>query len=677
MQDILDEVPSEMGELYKRIVRSVLANMMRDNVFLDSWSKDLLRLVTKFGRHLTSHPSCITNLIALFCPTDSAIHRQFASSNRMIKFAGAASTTWDDCSATIVMDDSARTFACMTDRFVVGTETGRVVLFEEQLCQRIKILQHGEGVKRVLFGPSTNVIIAVGSKTINCWDIDGRTHKWSVKVPPYLISCELISNDHVLFATFGSNEIRQWAVESGEPLEQLTWLEDELDNTWSLFRRPSATALAADENLLAIIYRGEDVTIWDIERGAMRDVLSKVDGSLGPTAPRRGGMVYVKCMQFSRAPPESPLLVVSYIDATMNLYDLDDGKVKATASITAHIMASNNAGTILACGESGGTVSLWEFDQLKPLHRIQAGIASFRQLAFSANDSHIYGVQGRYCYVWDPPFLLSLNMDEDIDSDAASVATAVALETKMRDPVTVLDITCLETFESGNFTFCGRDDGSVCLYQTSSGRCDSVLIQHAKNVAISCLAWDPVSLILVSVDVSSRVLVNKMQASVKSGFEVVSTMMDIKVGSSVQQLLLSPGGLNILVSTEQEDCLFGRQPDRTYCEQTRVSVPLRESAFNGSRRKWCTNPRHPDQLILIHAGTAKLYLWASLQQLASGGDLGIRLSGIKDPSLSVFDIQACFDDTSRCHICRITGPIRSLRGALLPSGQLRSRIQSH
>jgi hypothetical protein len=122
-------------------------------------------------------------------------------------------------------------------------------------------------------------------------------------------------------------------------------------------------------------------------------------------------------------------------------------------------------------------------------------------------------------------------------------------------------------------------------------------------------------------------------------------MMDIKVGSSVQQLLLSPGGLNILVSTDQEDFLFSRQPDDTYCEQTRVSVSLRESAFNESRRKWCTHPRHPDQLILIHAGTAKLYLWASLVQLASGGDLGIRLSGIKDPSLSVVDIQACFDNT--------------------------------
>jgi WD40 repeat protein len=621
------------------------ANIMRDNTFLDNWAKDLLRLVTKFGTHLRSYPSCITNLIAPFCPSDSAIHLQFASSNRAIKVAGAASTTWDDCAATIVLDDPARSVACMTGRFAVGTQTGRVVVFEEQLCQRIKVLQHGEAVKRLLFGPPTNVIIAVGLSMINCWDIRDWTHKWSVKIPPYLISFELISNDEILFTTFGSNEIRQWTVDSGEPWEPLSWLEDELEENLGLFRRPAATALAADENLLAIVYRGENVTIWDIDRGIMRDVVSKVDGLLGPSAPRSGGKTFVTCMHFNRAPPESLLLVVGYLDGGMNLYDLDEGTTKATASVTAHIMASNNAGTILACGEAGGGVSLWEFDALKPLHRIQAGITTFRQLAFSADDRHLFGVQDRYCYVWDPPILLTQNIDEDPDSDATSVATAAALETKIRDPYDVREITCLETVESGKYTFGGRDNGNVCIYQTASGGCDSVLIEHGRNVGICYLAWDTTSLTLVSVDVSSRVLVHKLRTSATAGFEVVSIMMDTKVGSSVQQLLLSHRGLNILVSTEQEDCLFSQQPDGTYSEQKRVNMSQNESSTSASRRRWCTHPRHLDQLILIRAGIAKLYWWKSLEPLRPDGDFGIRLSGIKDSSLSVVDVQACFEAT--------------------------------
>ena len=621
------------------------ANITRDNLFLESWAKDLLRLVTKFGNHLRSNPSCITNLIAPFCPSGSAIHSQFASSNRAIKVTGAASTTWDDCLATIVLDDSARTFACMKGMFAVGTHTGRVVVFEEGQCQKIKVLQHGEGVKRLLLGYSTHVIIAVGLRTINCWDIRDWTHKWSTKVPTYLLSCELIDSDKILFTTFGSNEIRQWDVDSGEPFHPLTWLEDEVDDAVGLFHRPSASALAADERYLAIVYRGEDIIIWDIERGAMRDVLSKVDGSLGADAPRRGGKTFVLCMHFSRAPPESLLLVVSYIDGAMHLYNLDETRVTAIASVTAHTMASNNAGTILACGESGGIVSLWEFHTLKPLYRIQAGTSSFRQLAFSADDRHLYGVQERFCYVWDPPILLSLNDEEDVDSDATSVATAAATETKMRDPVDVREITCLETVESGKFTFCGRDDGSVCLYQTASGRCNAVLIQHARNVEISYLAWDPINLVLISVDVSSRVLVHKLRLVATAGFEVVSILMDIKVGSSVQQLLLGPGGLNILVSTEQEDCLFSRQSDGTYCEQTRVNMPQHESPLGTNCNKWCTHPQLPDQLILIGAGVAKLYFWASLEQLTPDDDLGIRLSGIKNSSFGVADVQACFDAT--------------------------------
>jgi len=70
-----------------------------------------------------------------------------------------------------------------------------------------------------------------------------------------------------------------------------------------------------------------------------------------------------------------------------------------------------------------------------------------------------------------------------------------------------------------------------------------------------------------------------------------------------------------------------------------------ESSPSASRRRWCTHPRRPDQLIMIHAGIAKLYRWASLEPLTVDGDLGVRLSGIRDSSLSAVDIQACFDAT--------------------------------
>lgn len=182
---------------------------LRENLFLDSWARDLLRLVTKFGSHLSSHPSCITSLIAPFCPSESAIHSQFASSRRGIKVAGVSSTTWDDCSATIVLDDSARTIACMTGLFAIGTQTGRVVVFEEQLCQKTKILWHGERVTRLLFGPATGVIIAVGLVTINCWHIRDWALNWSAKIPAQALSVELACNDEILFATLTSNEIRQ------------------------------------------------------------------------------------------------------------------------------------------------------------------------------------------------------------------------------------------------------------------------------------------------------------------------------------------------------------------------------------------------------------------------------------------------------------------------------------
>ncbi|KAL8968114.1 MAG: hypothetical protein Q9183_002616 [Haloplaca sp. 2 TL-2023] len=64
----------------------------RDTSLLESWAIDLVRLVTKFGKKMTDSPSSIHHLIPPFCPSGTAIHKSFWTSDRGLCIVGLSST---------------------------------------------------------------------------------------------------------------------------------------------------------------------------------------------------------------------------------------------------------------------------------------------------------------------------------------------------------------------------------------------------------------------------------------------------------------------------------------------------------------------------------------------------------------------------------------------------------
>ena len=93
----------------------------KEVAILDHWATDLVRLVTKFGKNLLSCPSSIYHLIPPFCPSESAIKRQFTSAVCGITVLGTSATTWDDCSSTIVYQlQQVSALACSDQYFAVG-----------------------------------------------------------------------------------------------------------------------------------------------------------------------------------------------------------------------------------------------------------------------------------------------------------------------------------------------------------------------------------------------------------------------------------------------------------------------------------------------------------------------------------------------------------------------------
>lgn len=134
--------------------RSTLAHRLADKEFLQCWVQDLIRTVGRFGRQNTHAPKTIYKLVPAFCPTKSAIHRQFtpghsgsqAGEGSPVIVRGKLSPMWDDLYAKLSIPGNAlpSSMMCIDRYFAILTKSDRTVhLHYAATCETARRLQHG------------------------------------------------------------------------------------------------------------------------------------------------------------------------------------------------------------------------------------------------------------------------------------------------------------------------------------------------------------------------------------------------------------------------------------------------------------------------------------------------------------------------------------------------------
>jgi WD40 repeat protein len=603
----------------------------KDVAIIDAWAVDLVRLVTKFGRNLSSSPSSIFQLIPPFCPSDTALKRQFATSSRSITVSGLSATTWDDCSSTITyQQDTPSALACSATLFAVGLSGGRIKVYHETTCQEFRTISHGEAVKSLQFADNGDCLASVGLKSICIWNVLTSELLWKFNITCNCLSYAFVENDQLFLGAFRNNQILVWDLATGLCRELTTWL-DELDEEYSgHFLRPICATLSGGSSLLAVVYRGQDIIVWDIDNERLYDIYGKDTGSLGARASKRSGIASVWSLVFSQS-PEAGLLAGAFNDGELVVFNTFEGTVQARAPANAHTLASSPDGLTLACGNSGGTIQLFEFDSLKLLYRIQSEEFGIKSLVFSADSHRLMDIRGPHCRVWDPPVLVREDADEEY-SDTISISTA-AQDYTLDDAKRCIDITTLACSQEGDAVFCGNVDGAVCQYDAKTGEQVRVLFHHTIGVSIVSLSFDGQSCILSSADSSSRTMAHKLIRD-RSEWNVVARLMDDRTGIAVDELLSNAGCTRLLICTALKDTLWSIEPDGSKI----LTNATRETY---ARYKWVPHPTNQEQLMLITDSVAHLYEWQSLNRLTP--DSGIQLVGSLLPELTIRSIVPCFD----------------------------------
>lgn len=597
---------------------------------VESWAIDLVRLVTKFGRNLSASPSSIFQLIPPFCPVDSALHKQFALSMRGISVLGLSATTWDDCLSTITALNTEEQFSALacTDRyFAVGTSSGKILIYSEMTCQEIRPLQHHEPVRLLEFSKGMNVLASASLKIVRVWNTFTWEQLSKFDITHQCLAVAFVEEQQLLLAALKNNHLMIWDLVTATLRDSANWtLELDGPNAHA-FRRPIAAAICIESYLLAVVYRGQDILLWDLERDTMHDTYCKETGTR-TNDHKRHATAGATGLIFSLA-PNSSLLAASYSDGDLVLFDTSEGRVSATTVANAQSLACSPDGRTLATGNSSGIIQLFDFETLKLLYKIHSEDYGIRQLAFSGDSHHLVDIRESQCRVWDPPVLMREDYEEN--SDSVSVST-MAQEISLESSDNILLITSIACPRKNNCFFCGKEDGSIYSYEVKSGKQMSKVFSHSHGVSVLSLCFYEASHLIVSIDSSSRIMVHKLTRT-ENDWAAHAALFDQRVGIAVNQVLMSPDTTKLLVSTATADTLWPMPLKETSSGETTLAWQDREAY------RWETHPQQQDRLILIANNTAHLYEWNTLRKLTS--EDGMLLEGSILPELSIQSTVSC------------------------------------
>ena len=596
---------------------------------LEKWGNDLIHIVTKFSRSLRASPTCIHHLIPPFCPPDSAIHQQFSSPFRGISVQGLSLRGWDDCLTTIIFPKGTKpnTVAAGPGFFAVGMMNKSVFVYDDSIFQEVHILDHKEPVWRMAFGETGKYLATAGAKAVRIWSLQLGTELTNFRIPSLCLALTFTDNDTVLRVASKSNMLLEWDMKTASMRAEVDWSTDfEVDFPTLQLREPQMAAINGPSGLLSVIYRGEDIVLWDCANFGIHDIYEKETGSRkwGSNKPA-GGSTHVWALAFSGA-LDTNRLATTHNDGDLTLYDTLDGRLLAMAtSANANLLASSHDGRTLGGVDSRGNLKLFDFETLRCLYHVQFDIPSMaKALTFTADNLRCIEIRGDQCRVWEPTALLRHDAaDEDANGDTAFVSTGLQ-EIDYRvagsnSDGAAVKITAIACAKSAPTVFYGMQDGSVHACDIAGEPRRQPLYVQWAGCPIDLLYFDDEASVLGSADLSGSATARKVtrhnksrQRPLETTWEIGDVLIHTRIPGIVKQILLSEGHKRLLLSSELHDTLW---PMPKLGEGEGESEDVCIARVEGhSTPRWLAHPTQP-YLILAREDEFRIYSWSNLECL--------------------------------------------------------------
>jgi WD40 repeat protein len=562
------------------------------------WATDLARISAMFANALTASPAAIYSLIPPFCPTESMVYNTRGSGQRL-EVLGALNQQWDDRLLCINFSQGQPRALRYGDEFLaIGLSSGAVVLYYARSYQEYAVLEHGEAVNFIAFNAKTDVMATCGSKTAKVWNIKSGQLVHSFPSPPRPLGLEF-DGGRLLIAS-GSNYFATWDLEQDAQPEfvQRSWSDTYPPDTMSPRPprgTPCALTLSTSHRLLAVAYHGQSIALWDMKEDAYA-------GSCGKKQSNGETSTHVVTALAFNANPDISLLAVAYLDGDLALLDPFANEQLECFRANCQTLCSSPNGRLLAAGGANGIINIYEFDTLKVLYQVKSSSTYIKQLSFAKDSMLLADIRGAQCTVWEPEALLRDPISEDSSGiTSTTVVDTISMEAKAK-------VTAMVVHHNTEVIFCGRDDGSVLIYEQKTATSLGTLYSHKSPVRL--LIWIATRDALLSIDASNRIFLYRIQKKASKEWPMNPTVLfksHLDSEKAITDALVGDMAAKFLVSTHDSDYLFDLNSGKYE----------KERAQPQASRKWLPHPKSSLHLMCVENVKVRTYCWSDWSELSS------------------------------------------------------------
>lgn len=578
------------------VERSPLDPQMRA---LQQWSMDFARIPAMFANALAVSPSAIYSLIPPFCPSESMIYK-VGGSNQKLAVLGASNEQWDDRILCVDFRTGQLKALRYGDGFLaIALGSGTVILYYAATHQEYKTFEHGESVNSIAFKTGSDLMATCGIKTAKIWDIRTGQVVHTLVSPPRPLGMEF-DGDTLLIAS-RKNFIDSWKLSHNvQPeLVRRPWGDANTPETnrIPLSGVPCALTLSTSHGMLAVAYNGQPIILWDMEEDTYA-------GSCGKKLSSGETSTHVIVALAFNPNSDIGLLAVAYLDGDLALLDPYTDRQLECFRANCQTLAPSPNGRFLAAGCANGIIHIYEFDTFKLLYRVKSNNSYIKQLAFSKDSMLLADIRGSQCTVWKPEALLRESLSDDSSGlTSATLVETVSLEAKAK-------ITSMAVHHKFKVILCGKDDGSVELYERKNGASLGILYKHKS--AVRLLVWIEKKDALLSVDASNRIFLYRIRESADKGWlndpvELFKTRLDSE--KAITDVSVGEAAAKFLVSTRESDHLFDLNDGKSEMERTHPQIL--------ATRKWLPHPQSAQHLICVDNVKICAHSWCDLTEVSS------------------------------------------------------------
>lgn len=597
----------------KAYVKKTSKSSCNNTKWIQSWATDFIRIASKFATNLIMSPSSVYRNIPPMCPTQSMVARAFGPRRLgSLSVTGSPMQTWDDCLASIIIDNDEQPSQVLANDihfFTLVSSLGEITVWNAETCEKLHVLKHDEFVALIAIGNSGALLVASSLSKFYIWDTASARilHEIPKTADARVHDLVIGPGETEILAAFENFVIETIHVESGKSSQQhldVSRLDVGYQNC------PWCQSISPDGTKVAMGWRGRPPLVWDLRNGHGAVPLKCRSRAVSDSA------MYPKDLVWH---PDSGSLVVLCQDTTVYEWRIFDDELIEFSHIKAHQVTFSPDGSLFLSSDHEGTLSIWTLPRLGLIYSLKNSGDPLSTVVFSPDNQRFYDIRGSNCNIWEPDALIRSD-DPDLEetgSLSGSIATEAVISTQQS---TSSHITVLVVGPTDKVFACGREDGSVVIHDALYGGRLRKVYNHTGSNDVTLLAWSSQGKFIASCDLSSLIIVKRLQQK-DNGKWAVFPVMEHRLEGAVDQLLFSSDENFLLITTSTKIRVWDMK-----AKVEKYAVP----SISHDRRYWVPGSIRRD-LFGLGENDVQLLDWATGLQARDEND---GFAGANNPDLS-------------------------------------------